>query len=128
MQRSVVVDNVLCNPQKHNYRVEGRSDLVFAARNTLVDAGLMLASQPGDDVGTVWFRENVLHHRTPSLLVVDDPPGSKLQRFVAGGNTIYSDDWDCFLCVEAPAGWDVDGQTILPYQPHPRYTGCIEER
>jgi uncharacterized protein YegP (UPF0339 family) len=117
--RSVVVDNVLSNPQKHNYRVEGASDLAFAARNTLVDAGLMLASQPGDDVGTVWFRENVLHHRTHSLLVVDDPPGSQLRRFVASDNTVYSDDWDCFLCVEAPAGWDVVEHTIRPYQPYP---------
>lgn len=117
--RSVVVDNLLSNPEKHNYRVEGHSDLAFAARNTLVDAGLMLASQPRDDVGTVWFRENVLHHRTPSLLVVDDPPGSKLERFVASDNTIYSDDWSCFLCVEAPAGWDVPEHTIRRYQPYP---------
>jgi uncharacterized protein YegP (UPF0339 family) len=116
--RSVVVDNVLSNPQKHNYRVEGRSDLAFAARNTLVDAGLMLASQPSDDVGTVWFQDNVLHVQTESLLKVDEPPGSKLRRFVASGNTIYSDRHSCFLCIEAPAGWDVSEQRIQSYQPY----------
>ena len=116
--RSVVVDNVLSNPEKHNYRVEGTSDLAFAARNTLVDAGVMLASQPGDDVGTVWFRGNVLHHRTPSLLVVDDPPGSRLRRFVVDDNTVYSDDWDCFVCVEAPAEWEVGENAIQPFRPY----------
>ncbi len=115
-RRSAVVDNVLRNPQKHNYRIEGRSDLAFAAHNTLVDAGLMLASQPGDDVGTVWFQDNVLHHQTPSLLIVDDPPGSQLRRFVASSNTIYSDAWDCFLCVSAPAGWEVAENVIESYQ------------
>jgi hypothetical protein len=118
VRRSVVVDNILSNPQKHNYRVEGHSDLAFAARNTLVDAGVMLASQPGDDVGTVWFQDNVIHAQTESLLKVDEPPGTKLRRFVATDNTVYSDRHRCFLCINAPAGWDVPEHTIQPYQPY----------
>lgn len=50
--------------------------------------------------------------------MVDDPPGSKLQRFVARDNTIYSDDWDCFLFIKAPPEWDGTEHTIQPFQPY----------
>jgi hypothetical protein len=108
----------MSNPERHNYRVHGRSDLAFAARNVLVDAGVMIASDSEEDeVGAVWFLENTLHHRTPSLLVVDRPLGSRLARFVATGNSIFSDVWDCFLCDDPPNGWTVRNNRMQPYRP-----------
>jgi hypothetical protein len=113
--RSAVVDNRLENPQKHNYRVHGNSDLAFAARNTLVHGGVMLASMPDDRVGTVWFNDNTIHNTLESLLVVER---ARLVRFAARGNRIYSNIWTCFFCDEAPAGWDVPAEenAIEPYR------------
>lgn len=112
--RSAVVENRLSNPEKHNYRVHGRSDLAFAARNRLFDAGVMLASMDEDEVGTVWFVDNTIRHRTPSLLVVDRPAGSRLRRFVATGNAIRTDETDCFLCEPPPPGWTVRDNVLRP--------------
>jgi hypothetical protein len=112
--RSAVVENRLSNPEKHNYRVHGRSDLAFAARNRLLDAGLMLASMEEDEIGAVWFVDNTIRHRTPSLLVVDRPAGSRLRRFVATGNAIRTDETDCFLCEPPPPGWTVRDNVLRP--------------
>lgn len=110
--RSVVVQNRLENPFKHNYRVHVRSDCAYAARNILLQAGLMIASMAEDEVGTAWFVDNILDHRTPSLLQVDVPPQSRLQKLHLTGNIIYSTVWDCFFCGEVPAGWVVEDNYI----------------
>lgn len=113
--RSVTVDSRLSNGNKHNYRVHGRSDLNFAARNTLVTTGVMLGTLPGDALERVWFNDNVLHHTSPSLLVPDPDIG----RFESLDNTIYSDVVGCWLCGTPPSGWRAENNQILPYQPPP---------
>jgi hypothetical protein len=115
--RAAVVDNRMTNTSKHNYRVHGRSDLAFAARNTLINAGVMLATQPGDELGTIWLQDNVFHHTLPSLLDLDHPLGSVLRRFIATGNTIYTGVWECFVCDTPPRDWKVGSNSILPYRP-----------
>lgn len=49
-------------------------------------------------------------------IVVDDPSGGQLRRFVASSKVIYSDIWDCFLCVPVPATWDVAEHVIDPFR------------
>lgn len=118
--RSVVVDNWLTNPVKHNYRVHGRSDLNFAARNTLVDAGVMLASMPGDDLGAAWFLDNAIHNATESLLVVDE---DRVRHLELTDNEVFSDRWSCFWCDPVPEGWVVERNIVTAYRapsPTPR--------
>ncbi|HBQ15087.1 MAG: hypothetical protein RLP09_14895 [Sandaracinaceae bacterium] len=113
--RSITVDSTLRNGNKHNYRVHGRSDLNFAARNTLVTTGVMLGTLPGDALNRVWFNDNVLHHTSPSLLV----PDPAIASFESLNNVIYSDVVGCWLCGTPPSGWRAENNEILPYQPPP---------
>ena len=123
--RSVVVDNRIINVgarsateeiiNKHNYRIHGKSDFNLAARNTLVKSGLMIGTMEGDDLGTVWFQDNFIYHITPSLLEVDDP--SHIRHFIATGNNIFSEVWDCFLCRETPADWRFENNYIRRLPP-----------
>lgn len=114
--RSVVVDNVLSNTAKHNYRVHGRSDRAFAARNLLLGTGVMIGTQPGDRVGTIIFVDNVLHHLSPSLFQLEL---SAIARLVCRGNVAYSDRPHAFYAYsEVPAGWEVAGNQRLPYRPY----------
>jgi hypothetical protein len=114
--RSVVVDNVLENGAKHNYRVHGRSDLAYAARNVLVRTGVMIGNQPGDRVGAVFFEANTLYHDAPSLLEIEIPA---IRRFVCRGNTVYTDRWDRLYAYDGIGdGWTIEANTRLPYRPY----------
>lgn len=113
VQRSVVVDNRFINvgipsptgeiTHKHNYRVHGRSDLNFAARNTLIKSGLMMGTMAGDDLGTVWFQESFIYLLTRSLLesaIVD------IDRFQFSNNVIFAEEWDHDqILSEIPEQW-----------------------
>lgn len=117
VRRSVVVDDVLENGRKHNYRVHGRSDLAFAARNTLIRTGMMLGTEPGDAVGTIFFVDNVLHHEAPSLLDID-PSG--IRRLVYRGNVAYTDVWDsCYPYPSVREGWTVEDNLREAFRPWP---------
>jgi hypothetical protein len=118
--RSVVVENMMTNTLKHNYRVHGRSDQAVAARNTLINAGVKLATEEGDQLGTVWLQDNVFHHTLDSLMDLDHPRGSVLQRLVATGNTIHSDVWSYFFAEAPPSGWIVERNSFHPYRPPTR--------
>ncbi|HJL18859.1 MAG TPA: hypothetical protein RMH99_24565 [Sandaracinaceae bacterium LLY-WYZ-13_1] len=113
VNRAVTVDNRLSNGAKHNYRVHGRSDLAYAARNVLVNTGVMLGTLPGDALGRVWFDENRLHHVSPSLFLADP----SIERLVSRGNRAFSDAVGCWLCGDPPDGWDVADNLIEPYAP-----------
>ncbi len=110
---AIVVDNVLSNGEKHDFRVHGESDRVFFARNRLLHTGIMVGSMPEDHVGSVWIVDNVLHHRVPSLFQIEP---SRVQRLVARGNRVYSDRWSCFVCTTARAGWELSDNRIAPYR------------
>ena len=85
----------------------------------LVNSGVMLDTMVGDEIGRQWFDDNVIHHTMPSLLEIPlDLPNVVMRR-----NTIYSDVWSCLLCRDVPAGWSIEGTTMLPYQPPPPATG-----
>jgi hypothetical protein len=114
--RSVVVDNLLSNGEKHNYRVHGRSDLALAARNVLLRTGMMIGTQPGDAVGTVFFEGNTLHHEVPSLLEIDM---AAIRRLVCRGNRVYTDRWDSFYPYPRIGdGWTIEQNTREPFRPY----------
>jgi hypothetical protein len=110
---AVVVDNVLANTQKHDFRVHGTSDRVFFARNRLLRTGIMVGSMPGDRIGSVWIVDNTLHHTAPSLFQTDP---SRVERLVAHGNHIYSDRWSCFVCDATAPRWSVSDNPVEPYR------------
>ncbi|MDJ0865680.1 MAG: hypothetical protein QNK03_06205, partial [Myxococcota bacterium] len=87
------------NTTKHNYRVHGHSDLNFAARNVLLNAGMMFGGQgdpfatpPRDHIRRMWVNDNVFHHRVPDLF----NPKDTIDRLVARGNTAYTHVWSKF--------------------------------
>ena len=107
--RSVVVDSTLQNSNessfdpslddpfavdppsntKHNYRIHGHSDLNFAARNVLINSGMMFAGledgfadPPLDHIGHMWVNDNTFHHRVPDLF----NPKETIDVLVARGN------------------------------------------
>jgi hypothetical protein len=113
--RSATVANRLTNTVKHNYRIHGTSDLVYAGRNLLVMTGVMLGRMPGDDLRRIWFDDNVLHHDVPDLF---NPEGG-IDALHATGNVAYTNVWDCFYCGAPPSGWTVRDNTVRPYTPAP---------
>ncbi len=114
VRRAVVVDNVLSNTLKHDFRVHGASDAVLFARNRLVNTGLMIGSMPDDRIGAVWVLDNELHHVVPSLFEIGR---ERVQRLTVRGNRVYSDRWRCFVCGGARPGWDVADNPVAPYRP-----------
>jgi hypothetical protein len=117
VRRAVVIDNVLSNTMKHDFRVHGESDDVVFARNQLLNTGIMVGSMEGDRIGSVWILDNALHHRVPSLIEV---PRERVRRLIARGNRVFSDDWDCFVCGRPRAGWQVADNLVAPYRPPSR--------
>lgn len=120
VRNSVTVDNrltdLLLTGEKHNYRVHGVSDQVYAARNELVNAGTMLGTMGGDDIGHLWFDDNTFHHKTPDLF---NPDTSKIHVLHAHNNVAYTDVWSCFYCRSTPSAWDLGNNAVHPYQPPP---------
>ncbi len=116
VRRSATIGNRLANGEKHNYRVHGRSELNWGARNTLIDTGAFLGRLPDDDIGQQWFEDNTFYHRAPSLLELDfDIPLLSLR-----GNTVYSDVWNCLYCSGTPpAGWIIESNRMMPYTAPP---------
>jgi hypothetical protein len=112
VRRSATIGNRLSNGAKHNYRVHGRSELNWGARNLMIETGAFLGGLPDDAIGQQWLEDNTFHHRAPSLLELDPAiPALSLR-----GNTIYSDVWDCFWCSGAPPdGWVIEENTMMPY-------------
>lgn len=124
--RCAVVDNRLANPVKHAYRVHGRSDLIWATRNVLVDAGMMLGTEPGDDCDRLWFVANTMYHRLLSLLEIVHPAqqGGRqtIKRLVWSNNVLYSDVWpdpDAWSHPPPPSSWSVVGNVRHPYRAAP---------
>ena len=117
----VAVDNrftdLLQTGEKHNFRIHGTSDNVFAARNELVNSGTMIATMPEDNVGHIWFEHNTFHHKTPDLFNMDRT--GKLKVVDAHDNVAYTNVWSCFFCGAAPAGWSIDNNAIKPYTDPP---------
>ncbi|WP_053232006.1 hypothetical protein [Sandaracinus amylolyticus] len=114
--RSVVVDNVLSNGRKHDYRVHGRSDLAYAARNVLLRTGIMIGNQPGDAVGTVVLERNTLHLEEPSMLEIDE---GAIRRLVLRDNVVYTDRWDTFYPYpRVREGWIVEHNERHPFRPY----------
>ncbi|HJL14827.1 MAG TPA: hypothetical protein RMH99_04175 [Sandaracinaceae bacterium LLY-WYZ-13_1] len=115
VHRAAVVANQLRNARKHNLRVHGDSDAVYAADNVLIDTGVMLGRMDGDRLGTVRFEHNVLHHTAPDLFNPD--PG--IERLVARFNVAYTDVRDAFYGGAAAPTWDVRDNVHNPYEPVP---------
>jgi hypothetical protein len=117
VRHAVVVDNLLSNTNKHDFRIHGTSDEIVFARNRLVKTGIMVGSMPGDRIGAVWILDNELHHSVPSLFQVSP---ERVQMLVARGNRIFSDRWHCFVCDHQMGhGWVVADNHMAPYRPAP---------
>jgi hypothetical protein len=114
--RSVTVDNTLRNNIKHNYRVHGRSDLAYAARNIFIHTGVMFGTMPGDHLGSLWFKDNTFFHRQNDLF----HPG-RVARLRAEGNKAHTATFRCFCCERAPAGWQLGKNVLLPYREPPPF-------
>ena len=114
--RSVTVDNVLRNNIKHNYRVHGRSDLAYAARNVFINTGVMFGTMPGDDIGEMWFEDNTFFHRQNDLF----HPG-QVARLHAAGNKAHTANFRCFCCEQTRASWRLDKNELLPYREPPPF-------
>ncbi|HEY8430005.1 MAG TPA: hypothetical protein VIL20_16600 [Sandaracinaceae bacterium] len=115
--RSATVSNVLVNTAKHNYRIHGTSDLNYAANNLLINTGVMLGRMPGDDLGRVWFDDNVFHHTAPDLF----NPDTGIDMLHATGNVAYTNVWSCFYCPSPQPGWTLASNRTEPYRPPPSY-------
>lgn len=113
---SVTVDNRLSNMGKHNYRVHGRTGQSYAARNTFITSGTMLATMPGDMLAEAWFDSNVFYHTTPDLF---HPEAAAVTMLHARDNIAYTDVWGCFYCAAMPTTWDFENNQIMPYRPPP---------
>jgi hypothetical protein len=112
--RSIVIDNVLHNAIKHNYRVHGRSDLALAARNIMIVTGAAIGFMPDDQVGRVWLLDNTVYHTINHLMHAE--PGHVRAAHVRG-NIAYTDLRKCVLCLPSlPSGWEDEGNRALPYQ------------
>jgi hypothetical protein len=70
-KRSVTIDNRFRNSFKHNFRVHGASSLAFAARNTMVNTGVMFGTMPNDDIDKLWFDQNTFFQEAPDLFNLD---------------------------------------------------------
>jgi hypothetical protein len=116
VRRAVVVDNVLENTFKHDFRVHGHSELVFFGRNRLIETGIMIGTMDGDRVDRVWLEQNVLHHRAPSLLEVDP---ERVRRLTVRGNRVFTDVWSCFVCNPLAPDWHVEDDEVAHYRPAP---------
>lgn len=114
VRRALVIDNVISNTIKHDFRVHGVSDDVVFARNRLLNTGIMVGSMEGDRIGSVWILDNSLHHRVPSLFEVEP---SRVHRLVVRGNRVFSDRWNCFFCSRPARGWIIDDNPVAPYRP-----------
>jgi hypothetical protein len=118
VRHSVTVDNrienLMLTGNKHAYRVHAISDQVFAARNLLVNAGAMLGTMAGDDIGELWFDDNVIHHRTDDLF----NPDARIPMLQAVYNTVYSAR-ACFMCIAKPAAWVMHDNVRFQYAPAP---------
>jgi hypothetical protein len=114
--RSATVDNVLRNNVKHTFRVHGRSDLAYAARNVFINTGVMFGTMPNDQIGEVWFENNTFYHRENDLF---HPGPGRVARLHAAGNKAHTANRRCFCCGQAPAGWQLDKNELLPYREPP---------
>ena len=114
--RSVTVDNVLRNEFKHTYRVHGRSDLAYAARNTFINTGVMFGTMPNDQIGEIWFEDNTFFHRQNDLF---HPGPGRVARLHAAGNKAHTSTRRCFCCEQASEGWRFDKNELLPYREPP---------
>jgi hypothetical protein len=114
--RSVTIDNRLRNSFKHNYRVHGASSLAYAARNTLINTGMMCGTMDADHIDKLWFDDNTFFQEAPDLFNLDT---GRIQFVHAEGNTAYDDHHRCFWCEPVPSGWRIEHNQVLPYRKPP---------
>lgn len=120
VRNAVFVENrmtdTLVSGSKHNFRVHGTSDQVFAARNELVNAGAMFGGFSDDNVGRLYFNSNTFHHKTPDLF---NPSQATVHILRARDNVAYTDVWTCFYCLRPPWMWSLVNNVVHPYTDPP---------
>lgn len=116
--RLVLIDSRLQNGMtqggKHNYRLHGVLNYAYAARNVLVNSGVMLGTMAGDTLDHIWFNDNVVYHNTPDLFNIGN-----VLTMEAKGNKAYTNAWNCFYCQTPKTTWDFSNNLRLPYQVAP---------
>jgi hypothetical protein len=116
--RAVVVDSWLENPVLSALRVHGESEWVVARSNVLVGGGVMIGTDPRDEIDQAWVWVNTIHHATPLLLSLEP---DRVRSLTLAANLIYSDGATCMWCGRTPESWLVNGNRIRAYRaPPPR--------
>ena len=108
-----MIDNSIHNPNKHNYRLHGTSDLNYARGNLLLGAGVMMGTMPGDSLDRVWFNDNTFYHYTPGIFNMS----SGITMVHAHDNVGYSDVWSTFP--QRVSTWDFSNNVMHPYTTPP---------
>lgn len=120
--RSVVTSCRLKNGNKHNWRLHEGSTMGYCARNTFVNAGIMLTDpfNPEDTIGTFWFTDNLVSYSLANGVISTLSPYTRIEggtisdnifEVDAGVATSFSDLWD-YGAVPAE-GWDLSGNVVL---------------
>jgi hypothetical protein len=73
----------------------------------------MLGTIAGDDIASVGFDANTLHHKTADLF---NPDRVRVRVLHAHDNVAYTDVWKCFYCPVPPATWSLANNAVFPYR------------
>jgi hypothetical protein len=129
IRRSVIVDSYVVNsidgivpvPEgsntKANYRIHGKSDQNFFARNVLVNSGTQFAASD-DDLGSFYFNDNILYHSSPDLF---NPRAGKVRYVEAHGNVVYTRGRQtCLACGFKNPDWKLEKNEFRPFKAPPK--------
>lgn len=116
VRRAVVVDTWMENPRRSALRFHGESEWLIASRNTLVGGGVMIGTDPRDELADVWFWVNEAHHAAPDLVSLEP---DRIRGLVLASNLLYTDAVSCAWCGRTPESWVVRNNRLRPYRPPP---------
>lgn len=116
VRRGVVVDTWMENPRLSSLRFHGESEWLVASRNTLVGGGVMIGTDPRDQLADVWFWVNEVHHSAPDLVSLEP---DRIRELVLASNLFYTDAVSCAWCGRTPESWVVRANRIRPYRAPP---------
>lgn len=116
VRRGVIVDTWMENPRLSALRFHGESEWLVASRNTLVGGGVMIGTDPRDQLSNVWFWVNDVHHSTPDLLSLEP---DRIRELVLANNLFYTDAVSCAWCGRTPESWLVQNNRVRGYRSPP---------
>lgn len=116
VRRGAVVENRIENPSTSTLRMHGQSEWLVASTNTLIGGGVMIATDPRDEMEHVWFVGHELYQTTPHMVSLHP---DRIRHLVLAANTFYSPTATCVWCGHTPEHWLLNGNRILRYRDPP---------